>query len=279
MDINQIILNNNLFRFSLYQNDQSNQTIIFLLGALQDIESVDSFSREFSKSLNCLTVEIPGTGRTKPLDSNISIREQTLMLLEFIHHMRITSAHLVAISYATAIAVELCDIWPNVTSLSICGGVPGIPKSGRYATKKMIAAAMQSQDEFAQVFTHSVTTENPDIPRNKTIIKATKKTISKLSSEQIDIFFENSIRLLVHNPANVDNIKIPCTVCVGEYDPYATVSIVGDFSRQLKNCNFVIIKNADHMVHLQHPEKISAAMIALAASSVSVNETLRNLGN
>ncbi|MDE1306263.1 hypothetical protein L9W77_04210 [Vibrio aestuarianus] len=49
----------------------------FLLGALQDIESVDSFSRAFSQEINCLTVEVPGTGRTKPLDSTISIREQT----------------------------------------------------------------------------------------------------------------------------------------------------------------------------------------------------------
>ncbi|KUI97216.1 alpha/beta fold hydrolase [Vibrio sp. MEBiC08052] len=281
MEINQIILNNNLFRFSLYKNHQSESehVVIFLLGALQDIESVDSFSRKFSEHLDCLTIEIPGTGKTTPLDSNISIREQTLMLLEFIHYMGIKSAHLIAISYSTAIAVELCDLWPYVCSLSICGGVPGIPKSGRQATKKMIAAAMQSQEEFAHTFTHSVTVNNPNIPRNKTIIKATKRSIYNLSPDQIDIFFENSIRLLVHNPSYVENIKIPCTVCVGEYDPYATVEIVRGFSNQLKNSNFVIIKNADHLVHLQHPDKVYSAMIALASSYVSIEKSLQDLTN
>ncbi|CAG9297861.1 alpha/beta fold hydrolase [Celerinatantimonas diazotrophica] len=279
MEINQIILNNNLFRYSLHENEQSDQYVIFLLGALQDIESVNLFSRKFSEYLNCLTIEIPGTGRTNPLDSNINIREQTLMLLEFIHYMDIQSAHLIAISYSTAIAVELCDVWPHVSSMSICGGVPGIPKSGRQATKKMIAAAMQSQKEFAYTFTHSVTVNNPDIPRNKAIIRATQRSICNLSPAQIDIFFENSVRLLVHNPSHVEDIKIPCTVCVGEYDPYATVNIVQQFSQQLKNSNLVIIKNADHLVHLQHPDKTSAAMIALAASAVSVKKSLAILAD
>lgn len=277
MEINQIILNDNLFRFSLLKNHESDQYVIFLLGALQDIESVNLFSLEFAKHLNCLTIEIPGTGRTIPLDSNIGIREQTLMLLDFIQYMHIKKAHVIAISYSTAIAVELCDLWPNVTSLSICGGVPGIPKSGRYATKKMIAAAMQSQTDFAETFTKSVTIENPNIPRNKAVIKATKKSISKLSPQQIDIFFENSVRLLVHNPANVEKINIPCTICVGEYDPYATADIVKQFSRKLKNCHFLVIKNADHLVHLEHPEKIASAMIAQASSSVLVQNTLKTL--
>lgn len=279
MEINQIILNNNLFRFSLYTNHQSesDQVVIFLLGALQDIESVDSFSRTFSQHLNCLTVEVPGTGRTQPLNSTVSIREQTLMLLDLIYNRGIKKAHIVAFSYATAIAVELCNIWPFVASLSICGGVPGIPKSGRHATKKMIAAAMHSPHQFAKIFTHYLTVDNPDIPKNKAIRKATEMNITKMTPDQIDMFFENSIRLLVHNPTDVNNIKIPCTICIGEHDPYVTKEIAYLFSQQLVNSNFVIIKNADHLVHLEYPDKLSSILITLAASSVVIKNIYKKL--
>ncbi|SIO96085.1 alpha/beta fold hydrolase [Vibrio spartinae] len=277
MQINQIILNENLYRYSLYKNDQSDQYVIFLLGALQDIESVNSYSCSFSKHLNCLTIEIPGTGRTKPLDSTVSIREQTLMLLDFIHYLDIKKAHIIAFSYATAISVELCDIWPHVSSLSICCGVPGIPKSGRHATKQMIAAAMQGADSFAKVFTRSLTIEHPEIPKNKAIRKATERNISKMTSDRIDVFFENSIRLLVHKPSNLKNINIPCTICVGEYDPYVTKEVAHEFSKQLSNSNFVVIKNADHLIHLEHPEKVESILIILASSSVVIENKLKTV--
>lgn len=277
MEISKIILNDNLFRYSLYKNNQSDQFVIFLLGALQDIESVDSFSRSFSQHLNCITIEAPGTGQTEPLDSTVSIREQSLMLLNFIRYMEIKGAHLIAFSYATALAVELCDLWPNVASLSICGGVPGIPKSGRPATKKAIAAAMISPDEFAHTFTYSLTVNNPDIPRGKAIQRATVRNISKFDQNRIDIFFENTVRLLVHSPSDINHLRIPCTICVGEYDPYVTKDAAYEFSTRIPNSKFIIIKNADHLVHLEHPEKVASIMIALSASSVSVMNSFKEL--
>ncbi|WP_260261817.1 alpha/beta fold hydrolase [Vibrio intestinalis] len=277
MQINTAVLNGNQYRYSFYPCDDSDQHVIFLLGALQEIESVDSFSKSFANKLNCITIEVPGTGLTQPLDSTISIRDQTSMLLDLINYLGITSAHVIGFSYATAIAVELCDLWKNVLTLSIFGGVPGIPTSGRLATKKMIAAAMESPSDFAQTFTKSLTVNHPDIPRNNAIIKATERGVAKLEQERIDVFFENSVRLLVHTPTNIENISIPSTVCVGEYDPYVTTDIALEFANKLKNSHFVVLKNADHLAHLQHPEKVAAIMIAQASSLIELKKTLTSL--
>jgi len=277
MQINTAVLNGNQYRYSFYPCHDSDQHVIFLLGALQEIESVDSFSKSFANKLNCITIEVPGTGLTQPLDSTISIRDQTSMLLDLINYLGITSAHVIGFSYATAIAVELCDLWKNVLTLSIFGGVPGIPTSGRLATKKMIAAAMESPSDFAQTFTKSLTVNHPDIPRNNAIIKATERGVAKLEQERIDVFFENSVRLLVHTPTNIENISIPSTVCVGEYDPYVTTDIALEFANKLKNSHFVVLKNADHLAHLQHPEKVAAIMIAQASSLIELKKTLTSL--
>jgi len=277
--MNTLILKEKTYRYCLYPNTKTDQYCLFLLGALQDIESVESISTKFSKSINCITVEIPGTGRAEEISLTTSIRDQAFMLLDFIHQMKIKRAHLIGFSYATAIAIELCDIWNHVASVSTFGGVPGIPDSGRQATKKMIAASTRSIGEFAEVFTYSLVTKHPNIPRNKAVAKATQKAVANLPQSRIDTFFENSIRLLVHEPTHLHNIKVPCMICTGEFDPYATVNIVQHFSEQLPNANFVALPNTDHMAHLEKPDDVVLLMTALAASDVHTKIQTKQLTN
>ncbi|CCO46650.1 conserved hypothetical protein [Vibrio nigripulchritudo SOn1] len=277
MNIQRVNINGNDFRYSLIENNDTEEYVIFLLGALQDIESVKKYSQHFSKTINCITVEVSGTGNTNVLNSKISVRDQAYMLLDLVHHLNITSAHIVGFSYATAVAIELHDIWSSVKSISVCGGVPGIPDSGRIATKQMIAASIQSKEAFSQSFVESLTVNNSEIPRNKATIRATKIAISEMDQKKIDMFFENSVRLLVHTPSNLNKIRIPVLVCVAEYDPYCTIEMARDFSSQMKNSRLFVIKNADHLAHMQQPEQISSALITLASSSVMAERTLNNL--
>ncbi len=277
MNIISTVLNNNFYRHSIYRSENNDSDCaIFLLGALQDIESVDSFSQHFAKTLTVVTIEVPGTGRTQPIESTISIAEQTQMLLDMLHHLNINQAHVIGFSYATAISVELCSQWQGVQSLSICGGVPGIPKSGRLATKKMISASMISSDEFAESFTNNLTVQNIDIPRNRAIIRATKSNIKNMPQERLDIFFENSVRLLVHTPNKFD-INVPTTICVGEFDPYVTKEAAKEFAEQIKNSHFLVVKNADHLIHLQYPNKVAEILISQAKHNIDLRNNINAL--
>ncbi|MFL7013672.1 alpha/beta fold hydrolase [Enterovibrio norvegicus] len=273
----QVILNNKMYRYTANQNNSTNQIAIFLLGALQDISSVSAFSEHFSETLNCITVEIPGTGFAQALEPTVTIREQTEMLIDFIQYMDIKSAHIIGFSYATAIAVELCAQWKGVKSLSICGGIPGIPSSGVMATKRMIAAAMQSKEEFATSFIDSLTVDNPKIPRSLGIKKAMRRNISKMEDDRIQMFFDNSVRLLVHKPSDISHISVPSLICAAEFDPYVTKEVAKQFSDELSNSSFYEIKNADHLAHLQYPNIVARALILLASSSVTVERTLAEL--
>ncbi|CZF86046.1 alpha/beta fold hydrolase [Grimontia marina] len=274
-----VILNSKLYRYSMTENKSTEQVAIFLLGALQDIESVRFYSESFSKTLTCITLEIPGTGYAEPLGVSVSIQEQSQMLLDFINYMDIQAAHVIGFSYATAIATELCCIWRGVKSLSICGGVPGIPKSGIAATKRMIAAAMQSKREFADTFINSLTVDDQNIPRSKVIKKAMAKNISNLDETRISMFFDNSIRLLVHKPSNIKKITVPAIVCAAEHDPYVTTKIAKEFCEQLPNSQYMEIKNSDHLAHLEHPEIVATALILLASSAVNVEKSLYKLSS
>ena len=127
MNISKLYLDDRLYRYSFYESANEYAPYgIFLMGNLQEIESVDFFSLYFSKDLHLFTVEVPGTGLTDPLLAEHSIQEQAEMLALFIKKMGIDFAHVLAFSYATPFALELCSIWSGALTLSMCGGMAGI---------------------------------------------------------------------------------------------------------------------------------------------------------
>ena len=140
----------------------------------------------------------------------------------------------------------------------------------------MIADAVKDKKGFAHTFVNSLTSDIPSIPRNKAIKRSAISALQKYDSDRINSFIENSIRLLVHKPSHLAVIP-PCLVCVGEYDPYVTKEAAYNFFKSLKNAYFLVIKNADHLVHIQHPEKTAQAMITLAQSFVSTKAIFDNL--
>lgn len=222
-------------------------------------------------------IEAPGTAGNGILEATTSITEQTRMVLDLIEHLGINKAHIFAFSYATAISVELCDMWSGVQSLSIACGVPGIPSSGRKATFKMIAAAANNNEDFAKTFIDSLLSDDPAIPKAAAIRKAVINEVKKFDYQRINSFIENSIRLLAYKPTNLENINAPCLILTGESDPYATGEITKEFFKKLRHAHYVSIKKADHMLHLQQPEKAAKALITLAKRHIETVSLLKTL--
>ncbi len=272
------ILNNREYRYKIYEKNGSEDWGVFLLGALQGIDSVDNFSQHFSKTVNTIVIETPGTPGNGVLEATVSVREQAQMVLDLLEHLEIDKAHLFGFSYATAVSVELCDLWNGVLSLSIGCGVPGIPKSGRLSTYNFIAAAMSGDKKhFATVFADLLLSDAPNIPRSAVIRKSIIRNVMRFDDEKIMAFVENSTRLLAHKPTNLEAITMPCLVLVGESDPYATGEITHEFYSKLKHAHYLSVKNSDHMLHLEQPEKAAEALITLAKKHVETVSTFKSL--
>lgn len=268
-----LILDNIEYKYSIYRKNNDKKYVVFLLGALQDIDSVDNFSKYFSKTINTIVIEAPGTGHTAPLIGNISVRDQAEMVLKLIRHLDIERAHLVGFSYATTISVELCDLWDGVQSLSIGCGAPGIPKGNRTSTLGFIGAAMGGDKKhFGNFFADLMLSGEPSVPRGRAIHRSIVSGAMKFDDHRIESFVENTVRLLAYKPTNLDSITVPCLILVGEYDPYVTSEITQAFYSKLKNAHYVVIKNADHMIHLQYPEKVKEALITLAKNQIELEE-------
>lgn len=270
-------LNGNEYRYAVYQNSTSDQFGIFLLGALQEIETVEYFSTHFAKTVNTVVIEAPGTGCNEPVLATTTIREQAAMVVELLNHLNIEQAHVFALSYATAIAVELCDLWSGVKTLSVGCGVPGIPASARLKTLDVMAAATRSKKEFANTFLDVLTVDNPSIPRSKAIRRSVVASVSKYEDHRLVSFQENTMRIMSHKPTNLEKVSMPTLIINAEHDPYATKAEMKAFYGALKNAFFIVLKNADHLVHLQQPEKMAEAMITLAKQYQSLCHDFKQL--
>jgi len=265
MNVREIYLNDYLCRYAMYESSSADAPYgVFLMGNLQQIESVNYFSEYFSNHLNVLVVEVPGTGLTEPLPASFTMQEQADLLKLFMEKIHIDFAHVLAFSYACPVALELCSIWAGALSLSMCGGMAGIPEASRLATMSILADAIRDKRRFADEFIKGLTVDNDLIPRGNAIARTARRKVLQYTEKQVSCFCENTIRILSYKPSNFSNINLPCLLFVGEFDPYVTIDNAKELSTQLPCCRFYSVKNADHLVHLQHPETTAQLMIQLS---------------
>ena len=263
-------LNNQHYRYAFYENVNTDQYGILLMGTLQDIESVGFLSKIFSSSLNLFVVEVPGTGLTEPLSAVHSIQDQASMLYDFILHMKIPSAHIFSISYSVPISLELCVIWKKAKSLSMYGGMTGIPESSRPDSMAILCDAIHDRKKFAESFIKGMTVNDDSIPRGKIIARSARQKILKNSQKQIDCFCENTIRLLSYKPSEkISKLLLPCLLIIGQQDPYVTVKKAKELASILPDCIFEVISNADHLAHLEYPDLVANLMASLSVKDIN----------
>lgn len=266
MAIQDVWIDDFHYRYDFYQHPSKEAPIgIFLMGTLQDIHSVSFFSDTFSQHFTLFVIEVPGTGLTDPLPATFSILDQANMLVRFIDTMAIPCAHIFSISYSTPIAVELCARWAGALTLSMCGGTAGVVPSLRGASMSLLADALHDRKHFAKRFIDGMTVNDERIPNGKIIARSARMHIFKHTEKQMMCFCENTLRLLTYQPSDaVAHIQQPALLFIGEKDPYVTPEKAKELSTLIPHCQFYLIPNADHLVHLEHPTLTASLLMQLA---------------
>lgn len=269
MLIHEIHINDLKYRYTYYEQNPNAPYGIFLMGTLQEIESVTYFSENFAEYLNLFVVEIPGLGHTDPLPSTYSIQDQAAMLLDFVKLLKIPSAHVMAISYSTPIAAEFCGLWPGARSLSLCGGTAGVDATLRRGSMVILAEAYNDRKAFAKRFIEGMTVNDPKIKNGKVIARRSRMHIYSHTDKQMECFCENTLRLLAYKPSkNLSRFKQPSLLFIGDQDPYVSRRKALELASALPNCEFQLIPHADHLVHIEYPELTTSLMLKLTQEDI-----------
>ncbi len=253
-NVNKISLQSHEARYMHISNTA--ESLVFIPGNLQEIETIKDFNIGFSKSYDYWAVELPGTGMTNPLHPSYSISFLAEYLAEFIGTYIGKSVNLVSCSYATPIALELAKHHPEmVDRLVLAGSMEEIPIVEWPTVLGLMADCLREPDRFAEDFLNLLTDKSEIIPRQDIIVKATKRKACRYTQEQFWCFIYNSIRLMSYRPYDLNKIKCPTMCFTGDLDPYVTKERCRSLSKLIPGSYFTTIPETDHLFHIEKPKE------------------------
>ncbi|TVZ39398.1 pimeloyl-ACP methyl ester carboxylesterase [Alteromonadaceae bacterium 2753L.S.0a.02] len=230
----------------------NSQTMLFVPGALQDIESIKQLNAGFSSNFNYHIVELPGSGHAGPLHSSYPVSFLSECLAEYVETFIKGPCHLVSCSYATGIAIEYAKKnSQRIQTLTLAGAMQEIPQASWQIVLGLMADSLRSPQKFASDFVELLTASDRPIPKLETIKKATLRKTRKYTHSEFWTFIYNTIRLMSYRATDLDQITCPTLCFTGEYDPFVTPEKCKALADNIPNAMFSLIPDTDHLFHIE----------------------------
>jgi len=233
---------------------EQGENIVYLPGNMQSLASVKPVVSQLAKHFRVHVISMPGNDGV-PLHCNYGWRDLARTLHRYINN--IGPVHISASSYSTALALHYAELFPRyVKSLALSSAAGIIPDASVSAVLKCLVYAKTDQEKFAEEYTALLL--SPQTPRYRAIEKVTKSHFRKMAEDGLTCFHHNAIRLLTLQDRHY-KIDAPTTCFVGALDPFTTPAACKNLARNI-GAEFTIVEGADHMLHLESPDKAASIM-------------------
>ncbi len=243
------------------------ESLVFLMGSLQEIESVSAFNQGFSASYDYWAIELPGSGNSAPLHPRYPVSFLAECLSEV--HTRFIGRpfHLVACSYATGIALEYARRWQEVLHrMVLAGSMSDIPLSEWPVMLQLMRDCAYDTEAFAEGFIALLSESHPSILRQPAIRRAATRKARHYREDNFWHFVFNTIRLMTYHPGELGCIQTPTLVFTGEHDPYVKPERAKALADSLACGHFQTVAGCDHLFHIQKPEETLQLMQAFLSA-------------
>lgn len=241
----------------MHAENKGKPNLVFLMGSLQEIESVQVFNRTFSQDYNYWVIELPGSGNTQPLHPKYDVRFLADCLDVFNRQvMQREKFYLVACSYATGIALEYAKIAQHqLHRIALAGSMMDIPLDEWPTMLQLMRDCAYDTPKFATGFIDLLTDKSGVIEKRNVIQRAAVRKASSYREENFWHFVFNTIRLMCYNPMDLEKINVPTLVFTGEYDPYVKPEKARELAEALGQGSYVSLKGCDHLFHIEKPKE------------------------
>lgn len=247
---------NNYAAKYMHNKYQGKPSLVFLVGSLQEIESVQVFNKAFSKHFDYWVVELPGSGNTEPLHPSHDVFFLANYLKRMVERLSLDQFHLVACSYATAVALEFSKLCQEkINGLVLAGSMMNIPLQEWPRMLQLMRDCTHDTHQFANGFIDLLTDSSGAINRLDVIRKAAVRKASHYREEHFWHFVFNTIRLMCYEPKDLHLISAPTLVFTGEYDPYVTPDRSKRLASAIPHAESVVIQGCDHLFHIEKPDE------------------------
>jgi pimeloyl-ACP methyl ester carboxylesterase len=241
----------------MHLENEGKPKLVFLMGSLQEIESVQVFNRTFSQDYDYWVIELPGSGNTQPLHPKHDVCFLADCLDEFNKQVMAEAPfYLVACSYATGIALEFAKLAEDrLHRMALAGSMMDIPLSEWPTMLQLMRDCAFDTPNFAKGFIDLLTDKSGAIEKRHIIERAAIRKASAYREENFWHFVFNTIRLMCYNPIDLNKINVPTLVFTGEYDPYVKPEKASELAQALGQGTYVALGGCDHLFHIEKPKE------------------------
>lgn len=252
--------------------DEQKPPLVFIPGALQDIETSNVFHDGLSPHFNYFFLELPGTGCTTALSADKPFVFIADCLREFAQAYVQKPFTLCSCSYSTIVALEFAKKYPAyLKDMVLMTTTTQLPKHAENQTVQMMADCLHAPEAFAEGFIDMLSSDKARIPREETIRKTLIRRAMRFTDNQRMAFIYNTVRLMAHKVEELGRVECP-VMCIGaEFDPYITPEACERLSRMLPRGQISFIANADHLAHIRRPKETIETLLSFLLRDVTIS--------
>ncbi len=224
--------------------------MVFLHPAFSDHRAFDQQIDYFSKKYRVITVDLIGHGLSKANKSKDKIDASLKHLEKILEIERFEKAHFVGVSMGSLVAQYFALNHPDkVKSLTVLGGY-SINKDNKEVQKSQqsVMLGLLLRGLFSMKSFRRKTTEMTCKTEKGQALFYKTTSLYKRKSFMVMRGFENIIK-------NRENLKLPypILILVGEYDIDLAKKMAKDWHSEMKNSEYVMIKDAGHCANIDKP--------------------------
>ena len=234
------------------------ETIIFVHGVSGSSSAWIPYEKKFEKEFNILTFDLRGHGKSfRPKkSSDYSLKKSSEDLYSLVKHERISNFFLIGHSFGNLIILEFLKKHQKMVKAVIFVSVEYAP-SKRKSTKSIkplfvlspLLRFLYKKNKNGQVnYSKYKNTSDWNLRRMYADIKNTGLTSFLYS-------IKNSLNFNAEN--FLIKIKIPVLIVHGQKDTIFPISSAKEMSKKIKGAEFIVIKEANHIIVLNFLNKLS----------------------
>jgi len=244
-----------------YELHGSGETIVFLNGILANTSSWMYQVPYFSKQFQVLLLDFRGQGMSeKPLmEYPMEIHADDIKAL--MHELKISSAHIVGISFGGEVALIFAMKYPNmVKSLTVSCAVSHVDQVIKAMVERwLIAARLRSGKYLFQTIYPDIFSDE-FMEKKWDLISSTAPFYD--TTVDIDAFIEllkGFLRLNI--TSDLPKIKCPTLIIAAEKDKIKPPRYSKIIHSKIVGSHFVVIKNSGHTVIWERPEEFNKRVL------------------
>ena len=238
----------------------SGDALVFLHGVGGDTESWKFQLDAFSDSYRAIAWDMPGYGRSAPIDP-VTFPALAAALIQLFDHLEIDKAHVVGHSIGGMVLLEAAALYPDrFLSLVLSSTSPAFGNPAGDFQKKFVADRLRPLDE-GQSMAHMARDVIPHLVTADANPEGVAAAITSMAGTDPDVY-RATIKCLVtfERRASLPDISVPTLALAAELDGNSPAPMMEKMASKIPGCRYVCLPGVGHLANQEYPEQYNAAI-------------------